>query len=252
MKKPSFIPYPTKQEIHQEIKQITEGVISVQPPVHQRFFLFIKHLGWRQILPNKQEWLYTLLIFSIVGLVLLYSAQTSGKINQPIYMIFLFMISPFMFVKLSLLQFYDKYQHATFDLEMTTKNTVLQFIIQRMIVYSILTLLTNSYFAYILAPLLNTGFLQLVLMMSSGLFSFALAILCLIQSKQILFKFTSFTVVWTVILSLFILFPHPFILAFMTKMPLVILGGLSGSLLLACYFISKRAYHVNKKEVSLC
>lgn len=251
MKKSSFILYPTKKIIKQEISQIIEKSAIHRPSFHQQFMQLLKHIGWRQFLPNRQEALYTMLTTLIIFSVLIYITQQATTFQSTTYHLVLLMFSPFIFATLSLFSFYDKQQHAMFELEMTTKYTAIQFISQRMFLYSVITMLVNSIFASLLAEVWQTSFFKLFLVSSSGLFLFASGFLLIVNSNHMLYKLISYILAWFVVHSLFIAFPNRYITSFFAQLPVVVLGCFTIVFFIGCYFASKRLYITTTKEVSL-
>ncbi|RPJ94812.1 hypothetical protein CW357_13595 [Rummeliibacillus sp. TYF005] len=251
MKEHDFIPYPTDEEIKNQITLIVEKGLPKQKSFFSEIKGLYKQMGWRYMFPNQNEWIFT--VIAIVALFLLvgFTFGSEGDFTATRIAIF-FMISPFVFMSLSLFSFYDKREAHTFELEMTTKFTVFQVIGVRMLAFSSMAILCNTSLALWLAYMNELAFMRLWLLSLTGLFLFATGLLVLLHTGQVLPKVIGYVSGWVVVNSGLVWLADEAYVQVVLTLPTVIYGGLVVILIVLFWLALKRMYLRKQEGVLLC
>jgi len=251
MTKYDRIPYPPKEEIQKQI----ECIINKSFPERKSFFSqiqsFYREVGLRHLLPNRNEWIFTAIAIVFILLFTYLALDNENKIFESNY-IFLFMLSPFLFASLSLYSFYAKREMQTFELEMTTKYTVFQLIGLRMLTFSSIAILCNMSISLWLSYAYEQEFFRLWLLSLTGLFVFAVGLLAVMKSGQIIPRITAYIICWTFINCVSIMFAETTYIQFLLTLPTFIYAILV--ILLAWLFLyTFKAMFLRKQEgITLC
>ena len=134
------IDYPTEFEINQEITKVLDQGL----PKERTFYSFLKELhqqlGWKYIFHDYQRLLMiaVLFIFYQIGFSM-YLYETNMEIER-LY-VYLFISSPLLYGSISLLSTIGK---ESFEIEQVCKYTTAQISAYRMLVFSVLSIITNS------------------------------------------------------------------------------------------------------------
>lgn len=251
MKKHDFIPYPTNDEIQNQITQIVEKGLPKQKSFFDEIKGLTKQMGWRYLLPNQNEWIFT--VIAIVALFLLvgFTFGSEGDFSATEIAMF-FMISPFLFMSLSLFSFYDKREAHTFELEMTTKFTIFQVIGVRMLAFSSMTILCNMSLALWFSYIHELSFMRLWLLSLTGLFLFATGLLVLLRTGQVLPKVVGYVSGWVVVNSGFVWLADEAYVQVVLSLPTVIYAGLVVMLIVLFCLAFKNMYLRKQEGVLLC
>lgn len=198
MKEHNFIPYPSDKEIENQISQIIEKGLPKQKSFLNEIQGLYRQVGWRFIMPNRNEWMFT--VMAVAALFLL-AGFTFGseRIFSATEIAMFFMMSPFLFISLALFSFYEKREAHTFELEMTTKFTVFQVIGVRMLVFSSLSIVCNTSLALWVAYMHELAFVRLWLLSLTGLFLFATGLLVMLRKGQVIPKIIGYVGCWVVL-----------------------------------------------------
>ena len=251
MKEQDGIPYPTEEEIDQQITQIIAKGLPQQKSFFSEIQGLYKQMGWRYMLPNQNEWIFT--IIALVALVL-FVGYTFGsdRVLTAAEMALFFMISPFLFMSLSLFSFFDKREAHTFELEMTTKFTVFQIIAVRMLTFSSLAIVCNTSLALWLASTHELSFMRLWLLSLTGLFLFATGLLVLLRKGQVVPKVLSYVSGWLIGNSALVWLADEAYIQVLQALPTIVYGGLVAMLIILFSLAFKRMYLRKQEGVLLC
>lgn len=251
MKEQDFIPYPSDEEIDKQINQIVAKGLPKQKSFISEITGLYKQMGWRFLLPNQNEWIFTAIIIAALSLFVLFMFGgeqdfTASEIAM------LFMLSPFVFMNLSLFSFYDKREAHTFELEMTTKFTVFQVIGVRMLTYSSIAILSNMSLSLWVAHTQELSFMHLWLLSLTGLFLFAAGLLFVLRKGQVLPKMIGYVGGWLVMNSGLVWFANEAYMKVVLSLPTAIYGGLV-MVLIVLFCLAFKGMYLRKQEgVLLC
>lgn len=251
MKEQDGIPYPTEEEIDQQITQIIAKGLPKQKSFFSEIQGLYKQMGWRYMLPNQNEWGFT--VIALVALVLFVGVTFGGdRVLTATEMALFFMISPFLFMSLSLFSFFDKREAHTFELEMTTKFTVFQIIAVRMLTFSSLAIICNTSLALWLASTHELSFMRLWLLSLAGLFLFATGLLVALRKGQVFPKVLAYVSVWLIGNSALVWLADEAYMQVLQTLPSVLYGGLVAMLIILFSLAFKRMYLRKQEGVLLC
>ncbi|MEI2666064.1 hypothetical protein [Rossellomorea sp. LJF3] len=138
------IPMPEEKIVEREIHTIIR--LGMKPK--QSFAAFIwkmqKELGLRYLFANQRDGIIMTFSF-MTALMFLMSTMTEGSsAGERIYGA-IFLVSPLLFMALSVYDLIGKRQNAVFEVEMTTKYNLYQVSAFRMLHFSILSILVNTF-----------------------------------------------------------------------------------------------------------
>lgn len=185
MNKEKFhIPMPDEQIIEQEINKVVKSSFKRQPS----FLSFLKEMyekiGMRHLFSDRTE-LTFILFTAILLLVLLASSPSPAYMEANDVYAFLFLVSPIMFIVFSIYTYVNKIQKATYEVEMTCKYHLFQIIAFRMLVFSVVTILFNTFI--ITAAVIvyeDVHFLRAFVISTTALFSFSILFLYVLMKRR--------------------------------------------------------------------
>ena len=251
MKSKDAIPYPSEQEIEQQISYILQKSL----PTRKSFFAEIKSLfrqvGWQYLLPNRNEWIFTIVAIFTISVFMFATVNTKTELSESHYAV-LFMISPFLFAGLSLYSFIEKRESATFELEMTTKFTVFQLIAIRMLTYSGLAIFVNTSIVLVLANRLQIDFLHVWLLSLAGLFLFASGLLLVMKAGNLLLKTITYICLWIVLNCALVFYAKSKYVQFISSLPNIIYVCIVLVLFAICCITFKRMYIQGQEGIAVC
>ncbi len=251
MTKYNHIPYPTDEEIESQIDFIVKRGLPEQKSFFSQLQTLQSQLGWFNLLPNRNEWIFTFIAVSIILLFVWLTLSNEAAVT-PTYFALLFMLSPFIFASLSLYSFYDKKENHTYELEMTTKYTMFQVIGIRMLLFSSFAILCNTSFSVWLSFMLEIEFFRLWLLSLTGLFVFATGLLTIMKSGQVARKIIAYVMGWIFTNSLLIIFANTYYIQLLIQLPIVVYTILI-ILLIGLFFSAFKQMYLRKQEgIWLC
>lgn len=251
MKKHEHIPYPSEKEIQKQISLIVDKGLPTKKFTLSDFINFYKQVGFYNLFPNRNEWIFTSL--SLVGILLFVwlSVGMRGGLT-PTYFAFLFMLSPFMFMSTACFSFYDKKENRTYEVEMTTKYTIFQLICLRMLLFSGLSIVVNTSVSLWLSHLLHMEFLRLWLLSLTGLFLFGIGLFMTLRTGQVIRKIIGYAILWFLLNSCLMFFANALYIKALVQLPMFVYVCLV--ILLMGLFIKMftRTYLRKQEGVWLC
>lgn len=251
MKSHENIPYPSEEEIQKQIALIVNKSLPTKKSIIAELQGFYSQVGWRHLLPNRNEWIFTSI--TLLSILLFIWLSTSNQVKTtPSYFALLFMLSPFVFASTSYFSFYDKKKNQTYELEMTTKYTVFQLIGLRMLLFSALAIGCNTSLSLWLSHLLNFEFLRIWLLSLSGLFVFATGLLAVLRTGQVARKMIGYVISWFLSNSCLMIFADTYYLGILVQLPMVIYVCLVVVLIGLFCMMFKKMYLRKQEGVWLC
>lgn len=245
------IPYPSKEEMQKQIALIITKSLPSKKSIIAELQGFYSQVGWRYLLPNRNEWIFTSI--TLLSVLLFIWLSPSNQVEAaPSYFALLFMVSPFIFASTSYFSFYDKKKNHVYELEMTTKYTLFQLIGLRMLLFSLLAIVCNTSLSLWLSQLLNVEFLRLWLLSLTGLFVFATGLLAVLRTGQVARKMIGYTIAWLLLNSGLIIFADTYYIGMLVQLPMVIYVCLVAVLIGLFCMMFKKMYLRKQEGVWVC
>jgi len=139
----------------------------------------IKEIGLKNIFHDK----YELTFISIVVIAsLIYSMVIVKEISIHVEDIYksIFIVSPILYIIISLFSFFNSKEKGTFELEMTCKYNLYKILVLRMFIFSVVTILVNTIIIIGVFTLKNDiDILRAICISITGLFLFSSSFLCI-------------------------------------------------------------------------
>ncbi len=245
------IPYPSEQEIEQQISHILQKSLPTQKSFFNEMKSLFQQVGWQYLLPNRNEWIFTIVAIVALSVFMFVTVNTKNELSESHYAV-LFMFSPFLFASLSLYSFIEKRESATFELEMTTKFTVFQLIAIRMLTYSGLAIFVNTSVVIVLVNRLQFDFLHVWLLSLAGLFLFAAGLLLVMKTGNLLLKTITYICVWISLNGVLVFFAKSTYVQFISTLPTFIYAFLVLILFAICCIAFKRMYLQRQEGITVC
>ncbi|MEJ9282104.1 hypothetical protein [Ureibacillus thermosphaericus] len=185
MNKEKFtIPFPDESEIQKEIHQIVRTGLKPK----QSFFSYIKSmyqcLGIRQLLSDRSELAFTIIIAAFVVFFYILKPDPEFMKAEDLY-ISLFCLSPVLFIVLTVYTYSNKLINATYEVEMACKYNVFQIIAFRMLLFSFMTVLANTWTILVMVKTYDAfQFIRAFMISNSGLFIFSILFLYVMMKRR--------------------------------------------------------------------
>lgn len=172
------IDMPDEKAIAKEIDIIVSK--GLEPKVS--FYSYLKNMyrqiGIKYLFRDRLEIIFAiLLVFSIFSFTIIEGNIYNIQKAEGIY-IYLFIISPILYFIMSVLHFIDAKQNKTYEIEMTCKYNIYQISAFRMLSFSIICILFNFIFVYMIAyKYTEIYFLKAFMISIASLFIFSVVFL---------------------------------------------------------------------------
>lgn len=240
----------TKEKFHiprlddEMVEKGIRAIIQLGMKPKQSFVAFMwkmqKELGFRYLFANQRDGIT--MTFSIMTvLVFLVSMMTEGLGGgERVYGV-IFMISPLLFMALSLYDLVGKRQSAVFEVEMTAKYSLYQVSAFRMLHFSILSILVNT---FIIACLVWSGnsveILRALMISTTSLFLFSNVYLMVFMKGRTEISILKVGAGWAILNIIAFMVDHEVYMQFLMTVPAVVYGiVLAGSIACYLYYLSK-------------
>lgn len=179
------IDMPNTKEINFEIDNIIEqGLVK-----KQSFYSYLKNIyrqvGFRYLFHDGLEIALSILIISsiLISIAISNNLQDIGGIRG-IYA-YIFTVSPILYLTLSALHFIDVKQNKTYEIEMTCKYDIYQISAFRMLTFSIVSIMFNVIFIYIISYIYgNIDLLKAFIISIASLFIFSIIFLFMLNTSN--------------------------------------------------------------------
>lgn len=251
MTKRDAIPYPSEQEIEKQISHILKKSLPTQKTFFNEMKSLFQQVGWRYLLPNRNEWIFTIIAIVALSIFMFVTVNTKNELSESQYAV-LFMFSPFLFASLSLYSFIEKRESATFELEMTTKFTVFQLIAIRMLTYSGLAIFINTSIVLVLANRLQLNFLHVWLLSLAGLFLFAAGLLFVMNAGNLLVKTITYICGWISLNCALVFYAKSAYVQLISSLPNIIYVCVVLVLFAISSIAFKRMYLQRQEGITVC
>lgn len=216
------IDFPDGQQIQRSVDVICDK--GIQKP--ETCFSFIKNmtknLGIEKILHGMYSVFFIcFLIMAVIYSVLSYQIRNIPNAENFVYLS-AFSTSPLLFSLLSLLSYVKEKSSDTFLIKMTCKYTFFHLMAYRMFVFSLLSVITNSFYIVFSAVKLQISVISVLSISLSALFVYsACLVLCLIRFSSVKAP-VLLSVLWCLILLSFFVFQTKIFINIIKAVPVVI------------------------------
>ncbi|NGZ74018.1 hypothetical protein [Saccharibacillus alkalitolerans] len=170
------IDYPDEREIRLHVASIVEKALPVRPSFPAYIGGMYRQLGFRHLFRDLTEIVFVLLLG--LGILVFMALFMLENANADSLYAFIFIVSPLLYLAVSLIFFADLRRRDTYQVEMACRYNVYQLASLRMLTFSAVCLVLNAGFVCWIA--LTSGQVDLLrglLLSASSLFAFAAAFL---------------------------------------------------------------------------
>ncbi|MCJ8008729.1 hypothetical protein ACFFF5_08945 [Lederbergia wuyishanensis] len=185
MNKEKFhIPLPDDQIIQKEIKTIVRAGVKRKESFPSFLLNLYKEIGFRYLFTNPRDGvLITLSVLAVLVFLFLTITEPSNVNETDVYA-FVFLISPLLFMALSLYDLFHKKHSATFELEMVTKYNLYQVAAFRMFNFSVISIIVNTVSIVSLVSMFDTlQFFRAFMISTTALFLFSIIFLIVFMKR---------------------------------------------------------------------
>ena len=184
----------------QTIRIQIDKIVSTGVKQKQNFLSYLKSMmqqvGLRHIFSDRLEITFiTLLVTIMIGLIafLPYHIEIHDVYG------YIFLLSPILFLVLSILTYVRKTQNHTYDVEMACKYNVYQIIAFRMLTFSVFSIVLNTVAVAIIAIRYEEiQFMRAFLLSTSALFLFSILLLFALMKRRTTVIFVGIVIGWTI------------------------------------------------------
>lgn len=188
---------PDEQTIQSEIKNIVAIGVKQKEPFPSYLYKLYKQIGMKNLLPIR--WEEICIIVSAMAILIFLSSEAKGIREQDLYA-FPFLLSPLLYMSLSVYHFAQKVQMATYEVEMVCKYNLYQIAAFRMLALSVISIFINIIsISFLVMMYDDINFFRALIISITSLFLFSVLFLFACMKKQ---SVTSATLVigsWVVI-----------------------------------------------------
>lgn len=184
----------------QTVRIQIDKIVSVGVKPKQSFPSYLKSMmqqvGLRHIFSDRLEITFiTLLVTMMIGLMVFlpYYSEIHDMYG------YIFLLSPILFLVLSIFTYVRKTQNHTYDVEMACKYNVYQIIAFRMLVFSVFSIVLNTIAVAILAiQYEEIQFMRAFLLSTSALFLFSILLLFSLMKRRTTVIVVGTVIGWTI------------------------------------------------------
>lgn len=229
------IPMPDEQTIQIQ----TQLIVAAASKQKVSFISYLKsmyqQIGIKHLFSDRSELIFAWITAIILsGLFLVKPEPSQANVNE-LYG-FIFLISPVLFLTLSIYTYSNKIISGTFELEMTCKYNVYQIIAFRMLIFSVIAIMFNTMTLVFMSMFYeDVHFARAFMISSTGLFAFSILILFALMKRRSTVAAAATIIGWTLGNLLLIYMDNPIYRDVLVNMPLfvyalVFIGTLYGYL----------------------
>lgn len=145
------IDMPSEREIKVEIDNIlAEGLRK-----RESFYFYLKNIyrqiGIRYLFHDGLEIIFIILLISSILFSVIKGSSAYYMENIEGIYVYLFTVSPILYLTMSVFSFINAKQNKTYEIEMVCKYNIYQIAAFRMLVFSIICILFNFFFVYVIS-----------------------------------------------------------------------------------------------------
>ncbi|PWA09758.1 hypothetical protein DCC39_12400 [Pueribacillus theae] len=179
------IPMPDEQTIQSEIERIVAVGVKPRQSFLSYLVMMYRGIGVKYLFTNQRDGI--LITFSIMAILVFLFSQISEKawVQETEVYSFLFLVSPLLYISLSVYDFLHKRHNQTFEVEMVSTYNLYQVAAFRMLVFSIISILVNTISIISLIMMYeNLHFIRAFMVSTTALFLFSIIFLAALMKRQ--------------------------------------------------------------------
>lgn len=214
---------PDEHTIQAEINRIV--AVGVEP--RKSFYSFLKtmykQIGFKHLFYDRSEpFGIFLAAISILSFFSIYLIDPIYIRQQDIYS-FIFLISPVLYITVSLYTFASKLHHNTYEVEMACKYNVYQIVAFRMLLFSIASIFANTICVYSIVLFYgDISFLRAWMISITALFLFSIIFLYVMMKKRSMFAAYATIGGWMTVNIAFSIIDNSLYYSLLMKMPIFV------------------------------
>ena len=139
---------PNEKEIKSEIDFIVTQGLGKRESFYSCLKNMYRQIGIRYLFRDELEIIFTILLVSSILFSVIIDRNIYFSENIKAIYAYLFTVSPILYLSMSILNLIIAKQNKTYEVEMTCKYNIYQISAFRMLVFSIICILFNSFFVY--------------------------------------------------------------------------------------------------------
>lgn len=222
IKEKFHIPMPDEQTIQIQIHQIVDAALKPRISFPSYLKLMYQQIGIKHLFSDRSEYVYALITVVTFLSIFFFKPEMAHTMVDYLYG-FLFMVSPVLYIILSIYTFTNKMMNSTFEVEMTCKYNVYQIIAFRMLVYSVIAILFNTINIFLMSLIYeDVQFVRAFMISNTGLFIFSVLFLFAMMKRRSTAVAAITIIGWTLGNLLLIYMGDPLYRNVLTNMPLFI------------------------------
>lgn len=193
---------PNEKEIKVEIDNIIAQGVVKRERLHSCLKDMYRQIGIGYLFRDGIEIIFTIFLVSSILFLGIKSNSLHYMENIEDIYVYLFTASPILYLAMSILSFINAKHNKTYEIEVTCKYTIYQISAFRMLVFSIICILFNFFFVYLVVCFYeNINYLKALIISVASLFLFsAIFLFTIIRIKNRFIK--HFTVLGWIIFNL--------------------------------------------------
>jgi len=165
---------PTEQEIKAEIDVIVTQGLGKRESFYSYLKNMYRQIGIRYLFRDGLEIIFTMLLVASILFSVIKDRNIYFSENIKAIYAYLFTVSPILYLSMSVLNFIIAKQNKTYEVEMTCKYNIYQISAFRMLVFSVICILFNSFFVYMATCFYeNINYLKAFVISIASLFLFS-------------------------------------------------------------------------------
>ncbi|MBW8350875.1 hypothetical protein K0H71_15685 [Bacillus sp. IITD106] len=242
MSKEKFhIPMPDDEIVRKEIKTIVRAGVKRKESFPSFLLNLYREIGFRYLFTNPKDGILVTLSAMAVLIFLFLTITEPSNVNETDVYGFVFLISPLLFMALSLYDLFHKKHSATFEVEMVAKYNLYQVAAFRMFNFSVISIIVNTISIISLVSLYDTlQFFRTFMISTTALFLFSVIFLMVYMKGRSGFTALQVGGGWIGLNIVFSFVNNQAYIHFLMTIPIFIYGiVLAGSIILYVLYLSK-------------
>ncbi|MBS4220115.1 hypothetical protein KHA96_17520 [Bacillus sp. FJAT-49711] len=242
MNKDKFqIPMPDDEIIQKEINTIVKAGIKRKETFPTFLWNLYKDIGFRYLFTNPRDGILITLSVIAVLIFLFMTITEPSNVNEKDIYGFVFLISPLLFMALSLYDLFHKKHSETFEVEMVSKYNLYQVAAFRMFNFSVIAIIVNTISVISLVSFYDTlQFFRTFMISTTALFLFSVIFLMVFMRGRSGFTALQVGTVWMGLNLILSLLNNKAYIYFLMTIPIFVYGiVLAGSVILYLLYLSK-------------
>ncbi|MBS4201656.1 hypothetical protein KHA93_18805 [Bacillus sp. FJAT-49732] len=242
MNKEKFhIPMPDDEIIQKEINTIVRAGVKRNESFPSFLLNLYKEIGFRYLFINPRDGILITLSALAVLVFLFLTITEPSNVNEKDVYGFVFLISPLLFMALSLYDLFYKKHSATFEVEMVAKYNLYQVAAFRMFNFSVISIIVNTVSIVSLVSMFDTlQFFRAFMISTTALFLFSVIFLTVFMKGRSGFAALKVGGGWIGFNILISLLNNKAYIHFLMTIPIIVYGiVLASSLILYLLYLSK-------------